>query len=440
MLAKKMESYFELHETRHGFRMEMGAGLATFLTAAYIIIVNPNILATTGMDKGALVTITCLSTGLATLLMGLWGRAPLMLAPGMGLNAFFAFGVCKSAGVAWPVALGIVFLSGGLGFLLATVGVREKLVNSIPRGLRVSMAVGIGLFISFIGLQQLGLVQRSEATMVTLGHPTWETALGLIGFLGMAAMEIKKVRGSILIGILGTTLLGAIVGKVTLPTSILSLPHSMAPVALKLDILGALHWSLLPLILAFMYVDVFDSLGTFMAVSRRAGMIRSDGTITRLGRLLRIDCLASMGGAVLGTSTITTYIESAVGIAHGGRTGITAVTTACLFFLAMFFAPLVLAVPAFATAPALILVGLHMVRDIQEVDFSDWGEAVPAFITVLLMPLTYSIANGIMFGFLTHSALKIFVGKIREISLAEAVITGFSVLNLVLVLLKDAAS
>ncbi|HLG19470.1 MAG TPA: NCS2 family permease [Bdellovibrionota bacterium] len=415
---------------RASVRTEAAAGLSTFLTAAYIIFVNPAILSTTGMDKGALVTVTCLATAVATLAMGLIGRVPLMMAPGMGLNSFFAYSVCQAAGVPWRTALGVVFLSSLCFFILALAGIRKRILDAIPRSLRLSTSVGIGFLISFIGLQQLGVIAKSDATMVRLGQFTLETWLGLAGLIAMVVSELRSIRGSILIGIFLASLLGIVFGRIHFTGEIVSLPASMSPLFLQLNIRSALTLALLPTIFAFMYVDLFDNLGTTIAVARRAGMVKPDGTIERIATLLRVDSLAAMFGALCGTSTVVSYVESAVGVAQGGRTGLTSVFTAILFFIAMFFAPLVLAVPAFATAPALIFVGLFMVRDVSEIHFSDWEEGVPAFLTMLLMPLTFSISEGIMFGFLAHTILKLLGGKVRELNPPILVITLLSAVNL----------
>jgi adenine/guanine/hypoxanthine permease len=412
-------------------RTETLAGLTTFLTAAYIIFVNPSILAETGMDKAALVTVTCLTAGLATLAMALWPKVPLMIAPGMGMNGFFTYGVCQGLGIPWPTALGIVFLSGVASFTLAVVGTRQKVFDAIPRTLRLATAVGIGLLIALIGFKQLGVVVPSEATLVKLGTFHVGTVLGLLGFLVMAALEVRRIPGGILIGILVTAFLGFLLGKVTLPEGgVLSWPASMAPTLFKLDIMSALKLALVPTIFSFMFVDLFDSLGTFMALGQRAGMTDEKGRIPKMGTLLKIDCSATALGALFGTTTLQTFVESSTGIAQGGRTGFTAVVVAGLFLVSMFFAPLVMVVPVFATAPALITVGIYMIRDIRLVDFEDWTEAVPAFLTMLLMPLTFSVTNGILFGFLSYTVLKLVAGKARELNAPVWIVSVLAVLYL----------
>jgi len=407
-----LDRLFHLHARGTSVRTEVCAGVTTFLTAAYIIFVHPGILAQTGMDLGALTTVTCLVAGAATLLLGLWANAPLMMAPGMGLNAFFAYSLVIGSGLPWPTALGVVFLSGVTFFILTLLGVRERIVHAIPAALRLATAVGIGLFIAFIGLQNLGLVVRNEAVLVQLGAFTPAALLGLAGLLLAIILEVRRVRGAILVAILVTAAAGMLIGLSPPPQGLLAMPPAITPIAFQLDILGALQISLWASILSFMFVDLFDSLGTMLAVCREAGMVDDQGEIPALPRMLTADALATIGGALLGTSTTTTYIESASGVADGGRTGLTAVTTAALFWLAAFFTPLIAAVPAYATAPALIVVGMFMMRGIGQIDFYSFEEGAPAFITFILMPLTYSIATGLAFGLISFVLIKLLLGKI----------------------------
>jgi AGZA family xanthine/uracil permease-like MFS transporter len=409
-----LERLFQLRHHNTTVRTELVAGLTTFLTGAYIVFVHPAILAQTGMDKGALTTVTCLVAGLATLLVALWANAPLMMAPGMGLNAFFTYSLVLGQGVPWQTALGVVFFSGVFFLILTWAGVRERIVTAIPLSLRLAASVGIGFFIAFIGLQNLGLIVKNEAVLVGLGTFTPQALCGLVGLLLAVVLELRKVRGAILLAILATTVLGMASGLTALPSGLMAIPPSIAPIAFQLDILGALKISLWASIFSFMFVDLFDSLGTLLAVCREAGMTERDGTIPRLPRMLTADALATVGGALLGTSTTTTYIESAAGVADGGRTGLTGTVTAGLFLLAALFTPVISAVPAFATAPALIIVGIFMMRGIGQIDFYNFEEGAPAFLTFLLMPLTYSIATGLAFGFLSFVLLKLLLGKIRE--------------------------
>ena len=423
-----LEKLFKLSQRGTNPRTEAIAGLTTFLTAGYIIFVNPAILADAGMDKGALITVTCLVAFLATLLMALWANAPLMMAPGMGLNAFFAYTLVLGHGLSWQTALGVVFLSGVFFLILTLVGLRERIVRAIPIPLRLAASVGIGLFIAFIGLKNLGLITKSPATLVQLGDLSGVVLVGLGGLLLIAVLESFKIRGSILIGVVVTTIAGMLFGLTPFPGGIVSMPPSPAPIAFQLDIMGALKFSLWASIFSFMFVDLFDSLGTLLAVCREAGMEDKDGNIPAMPRMLTADAVATVGGALLGTSTTTTYIESAAGVSDGGRTGLTSVVTAFLFLLAAFFTPLIGAVPAFATAPALIIVGIFMLRGVKQIDFYNFEEALPAFLTLILMPLTFSIATGLAFGFSSYVLLKLLRGHIKE---CDPVLIAIAVLSLI---------
>ena len=427
-----LENFFKLSERNTDLRTEVIAGLTTFLTAAYIVFVNPGILSATGMDKGALITVTCLVAGLSSILMGVWANAPIMMAPGMGLNAFFAYSLVLGAGVPWQEALGVVFISGVIFLILTFIGVRERIVKAIPPSLRIATSVGIGLFIAFIGMQGLGLIVNNDAVLVGLGNIKSSTvALGLLGLLLIIILEIRKVKGSILIGILATALLGMIFKVSPFPGGLVSMPPSMAPVAFKLDILGALKVSLWASIFSFMFVDLFDSLGTLLAVCREAGM-EKDGDIKDMPKMLSADAVATVFGSILGTSTTTSYIESAAGVAEGGRTGLTAVTTGILFLLAAFFTPVIGSVQAYATAPALIIVGIFMMRGIGQINFYDFEEGVPAFLTLILMPLTYSIAQGLVFGFISYALIKVLVGKVKQVDPVLLIIAALCVVSLVI--------
>ena len=427
-----LENLFKLSERNTDLRTEVIAGLTTFLTAAYIVFVNPGILSATGMDKGALITVTCLVAGLSSILMGVWANAPIMMAPGMGLNAFFAYSLVLGAGVPWQEALGVVFISGVIFLILTFIGVRERIVKAIPPSLRIATSVGIGLFIAFIGMQGLGLIVNNDAVLVGLGNIKSSTvALGLLGLLLIIILEIRKVKGSILIGILATALLGMIFKVSPFPGGLVSMPPSMAPIAFKLDILGALKVSLWASIFSFMFVDLFDSLGTLLAVCREAGM-EKDGDIKDMPKMLSADAVATVFGSILGTSTTTSYIESAAGVAEGGRTGLTAVTTGILFLLAAFFTPVIGSVQAYATAPALIIVGIFMMRGIGQINFYDFEEGVPAFLTLILMPLTYSIAQGLVFGFISYALIKVLVGKVKQVDPVLLIIAALCVVSLVI--------
>ncbi len=423
---------FKLKENGSDVKTEIIGGVTTFLTMAYIIFVNPMILSDAGMDKPALITATCLAAALGTLLVGLWANVPFAMAPGMGLNAFFTYTLVLGQGLSWQTALGVIFISG-IAFLILTVaGIREKVVTAIPLSLRIATAAGIGLFITFIGLKNMGLIVANPATLVSIGAMTRPVLIGLVALFLIAILERRKVKGSILIGIAFATLAGALLGEIAMPTGVCSAPPSLAPIALKLDILGALKWGLLGAIFSFMFVDLFDSIGTIVACSYEAGHVEPDGTIKKIDKVLEADAVATVAGSLLGTSTTTTYIESASGIADGARTGLASVVTGILFLIALFFAPLINAVPGFATAPALVIVGVFMFRNIKAVDFTDMKTAVPAFLTMILMPLTFSIATGLTVGFISFIIIAVFSGEARKISPVMWVVGLLSAINLVI--------
>jgi len=427
-----MKRFFKLKENNTDIRTELIGGLTTFLTMAYIIFVNPAILSETGMDKGALITVTCLVGGLSTLLVALWANAPFAMAPSMGLNAFFTYTLVLGQGLSWQTALGVVFISGIAFLILTLAGVREKVVSAIPLSLRISTAAGIGLFITFIGLKNMGLIVDNPATLVSLGALTKPALIGLGALMLITILEIHKIRGSILIGIIAATVVAVLCGEVALPSAVCSVPPSLAPIAFKLDIVGAFKWGLLGSVFSFMFVDLFDSVGTIVACSYEAGHVEPDGSIKKIDKVLEADAVATIAGSLLGTSTTTTFIESAAGIADGARTGLASVVTGLLFLAGLFFAPLIGVVPAFATAPALVMVGVFMFRNIKQIDFMEMKSAVPAFLTMILMPLTYSVATGLAVGFLAYLIIEIFSGKVREISLVMWVIGILSAINMAL--------
>ena len=416
-MSSALNRRFKLDEHNTTVGKEVVGGVTTFLTMAYILFLNPNILGATGMDRGALITVTALASCFGTLLVGLWVNVPFAMAPGMGLNAFFAYTLVIKNGVPWQTALGVVFLSGVFFLILTLCGIRERIVNAIPLSLRLAVAAGIGVFITFIGLQKLGVVVDNPATLVSLGAFTKPVLLGLGGLALIAILEVRRVPGSILIGILVTTLLGAALGVAAMPEGIVSAPPSIAPIALKLDIVGALKWSLFGAIFSFMFVDLFDSIGTIVGCSYEARLVREDGTIPGVKQMLGADAIATTVGALLGTSTTTTYIESGSGIAAGARTGLASLVTALLFLVVLVFTPIIEAVQDldFATAPALIIVGIYMFKNIGELDFTDFETAVPAFLTIVIMPLTYSISTGLQFGFLSYILMAVAAGKLRKI-------------------------
>ena len=409
-----LERYFKLTEHGTTVRTEMVAGLTTFLTMAYIIFVNPSILGDAGMPKGAVFVATCLIAALGTTIMGLYANYPIALAPGMGLNAYFAYVVVLGMGYKWQVALGAVFVSGCLFLLVTLTGLREQIIKGIPHSLRVAITVGIGMFLAIIALKSAGIVAASKATYVTLGdlhQPS--VVLAAIGFFTIVALDKLKVRGAILVGILLVTVLSFFFGGNKF-AGVFSAPPSIEPTFFKLDIAGAFSVGILNVVLVFFLVELFDATGTLMGVAKRAGLL-VPGKMDRMNKALLADSGAIFAGSLLGTSSTTAYIESASGVQAGGRTGLTAVTVAMLFLLCLFISPLAGSVPAYATAPALLFVACLMLRDLTELEWDDSTEVIPAAVTALMMPFTYSIANGLAFGFITYGLLKLLTGKAREV-------------------------
>lgn len=416
------EQLFGLGQHNTTVRREILAGVTTFLTMAYIIFVNPQILSATGMDQGAVFVATCLAAAFGSAFMGLYANYPVALAPGMGLNAYFTYSVVLQSGHSWQVALGAVFISGIIFFLISVTPVREWIVNAIPKSLKMAISAGIGLFLGIIGLQAAGIVVDHPATLVTLGDLTaWPPILAALGFVIMAALDARKVPGAIIIAILLVTAAGVALG-VSPTGGLFSLPPSIAPTFLQMDLVGALDIGLVAIIFAFLFVDLFDNTGTLIGVAHRAGLLDKDGKLPRIGRALMVDSTAAMVGAALGTSTTTSYIESAAGVRAGGRTGLTAVVVAVLFLAALFLAPLAGMIPAYATAPALLFVACMMTRGLTEIDWEDVTEYAPAVVTAIAMPLTFSIAHGIAFGFITYAAIKLISGRWKEIHPAVAVL------------------
>lgn len=413
-MRTRLEDYFGFAEHGTTWRTEILAGVTTFVTMAYIIFVNPSILSETGMPIAAVTVATCLCAAFGSVLMGALANYPLALAPGMGLNAYFTYTVVKGMGVPWPTALGAVFLSGVIFLLLTLGGIRQRLLAAIPYQLHAAVAGGIGLFIAFIGLRNAGLIVPNAATLVTLGNlHAPAVLLTLFGIVVIAVLQVLRVRAAMLLGVLGTTLLGALFGQVHWQPTVI-FPAAIRATALHLDIRGALRLNALEIIFVFLFVDLFDNIGTLVAVTERAGLIAPDRTIPRLKRIFFADAAATVVGSLAGTSTVTSYIESASGVAAGGRTGVTAITTGLLFLLAMFVAPLVGAIPTFATSPALILVGALMVASAARIEWDEPRVAVPAFLTLLLIPLTYSIATGLSFGIISFAALELLTGHGRR--------------------------
>lgn len=413
---KILEKLFGFNPRETRVRTEILAGITTFLTMAYILAVNPNILSATGMDKGALFTTTVVASAFATLLMAVYAKLPFGLAPGMGLNAFFAYTVCLTLGYTWQFALTAVLLEGIIFILLTVTNLREKIVDALPLTLRNAIGAGIGLFIAFIGLQNAGIIVNNDATLLSLGDITSGSALlGIIGLLVTSILLIKKVRGALLIGILLTTIIGIPMGQTHLD-GVFSTPPSMAPIFCQFQWEHIFTKEMVIVVFTFLFVDMFDTIGTLVGVTTKAGMVTKDGKIPHLKQAFLVDAVGTTAGAVLGTSTITTFVESASGVGEGGRSGLTAFVTAVCFLLALFLAPFFLAVPGAATAPVLILVGLMMMSSVKKVDFMDYSEAIPAFICIIFMPLAYSISDGIVLGMISYVLINLLCGHTRKLT------------------------
>jgi AGZA family xanthine/uracil permease-like MFS transporter len=422
-----MERFFKLKEHGTDIRTELLAGLTTFLTMAYIVFVNPSILGDAGMPKDAVFVATCVAAALGSLVMGLYANYPIALAPGMGLNAYFAYGVVGGMGYSWEAALGAVFLSGCLFVLVSVLRVREMIINGIPQSIRAAITAGIGLFLAIIALKNAGIVVAHPATFITLGDLQQLPALfAIAGFFVIIALDQLKIKGALLIGIVAVTALSFLFAGNQFG-GIVSAPPSIAPTLLKLDISTALSIGILNVVLVFFLVELFDATGTLMGVANRAGLLKS-GKMHRMNKALLADSSAIVAGSMLGTSSTTAYIESAAGVQAGGRTGLTAVVVAILFLACLFFAPLAGAVPAYATAPALLYVSCLMLRELAGLAWDDATESIPAVITALMMPFTYSIANGIAFGFISYAVLKLLTGRAKEVQPVVWVIAALFVL------------
>ncbi len=429
-----LEKLFNLKQNRTNVRTEIVAGIITFLTMSYILVVNPNTLGATGMDKSALFTATALASVLGTLFMAFIPNLPVAQAPGMGLNSFFAFSVVIGLGYSWQMALTAVFIEGIVFIILTFFNVRELIVKSIPRTIKEAIPVGIGLFIAFIGLQNAGLIVKNENTMLSLGDMSnphvWVASLGLIV---TGVLYYRKVPGSILIGIIISTIFAVILGLVEMPTEgIISLPPDISPVFMKFEWENIFTLDMLIVVFTFLFVNLFDTIGTLLGVASKAGFIDNDGNFPQIKKALFADALGTTFGSMLGTSTVTSYVESVSGVAAGGRTGLTSVSTALMFAFSLFLAPLFLMVPPSATAPALILVGLFMITSIVNINFANITESLPAFLTIIMMPFAFSIAQGIVFGMLSYVFLKASTGKFRHISVTMWVIFLLFIVKLVL--------
>lgn len=424
------EKRFKLKEHNTDARTEILAGITTFMTMAYILVVNPIILSDAGMDWGGVFTATAISSIIATLIMAFYANYPFALAPGMGLNAFFTYYVVLQLGKSWQFALTAVFLEGIIFIILSLFKVREAIFDAIPMNLKKAVSVGIGLFIALIGFANAGIVVADEDTMVKLGKLTdGGPLLALIGLLIIGILLAKNVKGALLYGILIATVIGIPMGITEVPTEFFKAPPSLSQVAFQFEWSEIFTWEMLIIVFTFLFVDVFDTVGTLIGVSSKAGMLDEEGKLPRVSRALFADAVGTVAGACLGTSTVTTFVESASGVADGGRTGLTSLSTAGMFLLALFFSPIFGMVPSEATAPALIIVGLFMMSPIKEIDLEDYTEAIPAFLTIVMMPFAYSIAEGIVFGMVSYVLLKFITGKRKDISLVMYILAILFILR-----------
>ena len=435
--ASILDRIFKLSQKHTSVRTEIVAGLTTFVAMAYILFVNPNILANTGIPHEAAVAATIWSAGLCTLAMGLFANYPVALAPGMGLNAFFAFYVCGTLGLPWQTALGAVFVSGIVFFLLTVTKLRQLIIDSVPMSLKAAVVVGIGMFIAFVGLQTSGIIVASDATKITLGSLTdTKVLLACQGIVIIGVLLALHVKGAMLIGIVAVGILGMILGVTPAPqkvTDVVSVDFpGMGETFMQMDLGGAIHYGIISIIFTFTVVELFDNIGTLIGVTKAAGLMDKDGRIENIDRALMTDSVGTMVSAVMGTCTVTSYVESTAGVNAGGKTGLTAVTVGVCFLLAFFFAPLFGLIPGFATAPALIIVGAMMMKNVLGVNFNDYTDSIPAFLTIIMMPMSYSIANGFGFGFSSYCLLKVFTGKIREVTPVMWIVTIIFMISFVM--------
>jgi AGZA family xanthine/uracil permease-like MFS transporter len=418
-----LEKIFKLSQNNTTIKAEMIAGFSTFLAMVYIVVVNPQILSQTGMDYGAVFVATCLAAAFGTAMMGLLSNYPIALAPGMGLNAFFTFGVVLGMGYSWQIALGCIFWSGILFLLLSLFKTRKWIINSIPQSLKYAISVGIGMFLAMIALQNSGIIVANNATIVGLGDiGSSESLLAMAGFFIITALFIRQIPGAIIIGIISISILALILGKIEYQ-GIISTPPSILPTFAQLDITAAFDLALLPVIFAFLFVDLFDTSGTLIAVADKANLLDEKGQLPRVEKALLADSSATVVGSLFGTSSTTSYIESAAGVVSGGRTGLTSMTTAVLFLLVLFLSPLAAMIPAYATAPALLFVAVLMMSSFNHIIWSDLSESAPFVITAIMMPLTFSIAEGIAMGFISFTVIKLLSGKVSELNISVYIIT-----------------
>lgn len=431
-IAQFLDEKFLISERGGSIKGEFFGGFTTFLTISYIIFVNPAVLSLTGMDKSALVTVTCVATAIGSFLGGILGNVPISLAPGVGLNAFFTFTLVMGNGISWQDALGVVFFSGVFYLILAVCGVREKIINSIPKQLSIASTVGIGLFLSLIGLKSMGVIEANSKTLVQIAPITLPVALSFAGLFLMYILDMKKIKGGVLISIVIISIIGMFLGEVPMPEKLLSSPPSMAPLFFKLNIFGVMNVSLIGAIFSFMFIDLFDSLSVLMFTYKEVPFKNEEARKKGLGRMLLADCSSTIIGALLGTSTVTTYGESIAGIKVGARTGLASIFTGLFFLLALFIAPIVEAIPVFAVAPALVIVGIFMFRNIAHLDLSSMKESIPAFMTIIFMPMTHSIAIGLSIGFISYIIINVACKDFKKISLTMWCIGILSVINLLI--------
>ena len=422
-MKQTLELIFKLHDNNTTIRKELLAGFTTFITMAYIIFVNPQMMAASGMDQGAIFVGTCLAAAIACFVMGIFANWPVGLAPGMGLNAFFTYTVVGEMGYSWEVALGAVFIAGILFFIMSITRLRSWMISSIPFNLRIAMGAGVGLFIGLIGLKNGGIIVSNQATLLSLGNfSNIETLLAAIGFLAISILSVRKIPGAIIIGILITTFIGLFLGLIEF-NGLVSLPPEIAPTFMKLDILGALNIGMITIIMSFLFVNLFDTTGTLLGVATRANLVNENGQISDLDKALKADSSASIFGTFFGCSPVTSYVESSAGVEAGGRTGLTAIFVGILFLFSMFLSPLASIIPPYATAGALIYVAILMLGGMEKLNWSNATELLPALVIIVMIPLTFSIADGIALGFLTYTALKFFSGKYNEVTIGAWFLT-----------------
>jgi AGZA family xanthine/uracil permease-like MFS transporter len=422
-MKQTLELIFKLHDNNTTIRKELLAGFTTFITMAYIIFVNPQMMAASGMDQGAIFVGTCLAAAIACFVMGIFANWPVGLAPGMGLNAFFTYTVVGEMGYSWEVALGAVFIAGILFFIMSITRLRSWMISSIPFNLRIAMGAGVGLFIGLIGLKNGGIIVSNQATLLSLGSfSNIETLLAAIGFLAISILSVRKIPGAIIIGILITTFIGLFLGLIEF-NGLVSLPPEIAPTFMKLDILGALNIGMITIIMSFLFVNLFDTTGTLLGVATRANLVNENGQISDLDKALKADSSASIFGTFFGCSPVTSYVESSAGVEAGGRTGLTAIFVGILFLFSMFLSPLASIIPPYATAGALIYVAILMLGGMEKLNWSNATELLPALVIIVMIPLSFSIADGIALGFLTYAALKFFSGKYNEVTIGAWFLT-----------------